>query len=46
MCTAAFTDLWARGHGTFVEDGKLISCIAGVVERINKVISVRPVRSR
>lgn len=35
-----------RGHGTYVEDGKMISCVAGVVERVNKLISVRPLRSR
>eukprot|EP00051_Salpingoeca_urceolata_P023778 m.409013 g.409013 ORF g.409013 m.409013 type:complete len:387 (-) comp20152_c0_seq3:232-1392(-) len=35
-----------RGHGTFVQDGKLLAAVAGVVERINKVISVRPIRSR
>ena len=37
---------YMRGHGTFIHDGKLLASVAGVVERVNKVISVRPVRSR
>eukprot|EP00741_Cyanophora_paradoxa_P002970 tig00000655_g2883.t1 len=35
-----------RGHGTYVEDGSLIASVSGVVERVNKLISVRPLRSR
>eukprot|EP00056_Hartaetosiga_gracilis_P015335 m.241605 g.241605 ORF g.241605 m.241605 type:complete len:290 (-) comp23821_c0_seq1:55-924(-) len=35
-----------RGHGTYFSDGKLLASVAGVVERVNKVISVRPVRTR
>ena len=35
-----------RGHGTHVEDDKLISTVSGVVERVNKLISVRPLKSR
>lgn len=36
-----------RGHGTLVrDDGTLIATVAGVVERVNKLVSVRPVRSR
>lgn len=35
-----------RGHGTYSEGGKLIAAVAGVVERLNKLISVRPLRSR
>ena len=34
------------GHGTFEDDGKLVSSVAGVVERINKLVSVRAVNWR
>lgn len=43
---------YLRGHGTYVEEGtdggppKLLACVAGVVERVNKLISVRPIKSR
>lgn len=35
-----------RGHGTFSENETIYSSVAGVVERINKLISVRPLRQR
>ena len=35
-----------RGHGTIVTNEHLSSSIAGVVERVNKVVSVKPVRAR
>jgi exosome complex component RRP4 len=35
-----------RGHGTFVQDAQLLATISGVVERVNKLISVRPLKSR
>ena len=35
-----------RGHGTYSEDNKLWASVAGVVERVNKLISVKPLRSR
>lgn len=36
-----------RGHGTMLRhDGTLIATVAGVVERVNKLVSVRPMRSR
>ena len=35
-----------RGHGTLVRrDGALIATVAGMVERVNKLVSVRPLRS-
>src|SRR2546423_17826 len=30
-----------RGHGTFTESGQRLSSVAGVIERVNKLISVR-----
>ena len=35
-----------RGHGTFVQENKLISSVAGIVEPINRLISVKPPRTR
>ena len=35
-----------RGHGTFVKNNQLISSVAGRVERVNKLISVKPIKSR
>lgn len=35
------------GHGTFRDDqGQLLSSVCGIVERVNKLISVRPLRAR
>ena len=39
--------LWCvSGHGTYVSGEELVASLAGVVERVNKLVSVRPVRSR
>ena len=35
-----------RGHGTFVQTNKLISSVAGSFEAINRLISVKPPRTR
>ncbi|KAI9070386.1 exosome complex exonuclease rrp4 [Trametes sanguinea] len=35
-----------RGHGTFVDSEEVIASVAGTVERVNKLITVRAVRSR
>ena len=39
-----------RGHGTYdqigQEEGGLVASVAGNVERVNKLISVRPARAR
>lgn len=36
-----------RGHGTFMsEDGHLHSSVSGVVERVNKLVSVQPFKVR
>ena len=37
----------ASGHGTYSDgDDKLIASVAGVVERVNKLICVRPFKTR
>lgn len=35
-----------RGHGTVMEDDSLKATVAGVVERVNKLVSVRPLKTR
>jgi hypothetical protein len=35
-----------RGHGTQVVDGKLVATVCGLVERVNKLVTVRPVHQR
>uniref|UniRef100_A0A915DJL5 Ribosomal RNA-processing protein 4 n=1 Tax=Ditylenchus dipsaci TaxID=166011 RepID=A0A915DJL5_9BILA len=37
---------YMRGHGTFVKEDKLFSSAAGVIEQVNKLIRVKPVKSR
>ncbi|XP_018332099.1 exosome complex component RRP4 [Agrilus planipennis] len=39
-------DEFMRGHGTYEEDGYLKSSVAGVKQQVNKLISVRPLKSR
>jgi len=35
-----------RGHGTHVEDTQLCASVAGVVERVNRLVSVHPYKLR
>lgn len=35
-----------RGHGTYMEEDELIASVAGIVETVNKLISVRPLKTR
>ena len=37
---------WLRGHGTFLEGGELLANVAGAVERVNRLVSVRPAHAR
>jgi len=37
---------YMRGHGTYMEQDVLFASVAGVVERVNKLISVTPVKTR
>jgi len=37
---------YMRGHGTFQLDGHLVASVAGIVQQVNKLICVRPLRSR
>ena len=35
-----------RGHGTYVDGNDVVASVAGLVERVNKLITVRPLRTR
>ena len=35
-----------RGHGTYIGNETLVASVAGRVERINKLISVKPLKTR
>ena len=39
-------DGFLRGHGTRVAEGRLLATVCGTVERVNKLVSVRPLRTR
>ncbi|KAI6205927.1 Ribosomal RNA-processing protein 4 [Aphelenchoides besseyi] len=35
-----------RGHGTYLENGVLFSSVAGITDRVNKLLRVKPVKTR
>ncbi|KAH9971748.1 hypothetical protein BGW80DRAFT_1174430 [Lactifluus volemus] len=35
-----------RGHGTYVDNDQVIASVSGVVERVNKLVTVRALRTR
>lgn len=35
-----------RGHGTMVVDERLVASVCGIVERVDKLVSVKAVRDR
>lgn len=37
---------YMRGHGTYTLDDNVLSTVAGTIERVNKLVSVRSVRQR
>ncbi|KAJ0181028.1 hypothetical protein K1T71_003113 [Dendrolimus kikuchii] len=40
------TQDFMRGHGTYAEDDCLKSSVAGVMQKVNKLICIRPLKSR
>lgn len=34
------------GHGTYVEDEQVIASVTGTIERVNKLVSVKALKSR
>ncbi len=39
-------DVFLVGHGTRLVDGRLTATVCGVVEKVNQLILVRPLRNR
>ncbi|KAF8972692.1 hypothetical protein BDZ97DRAFT_1649780 [Flammula alnicola] len=37
---------YMRGHGTYVDNEEVIASVAGTIERVNKLVTVRAIRSR
>ncbi|KAF8826730.1 hypothetical protein HHX47_DHR5000911 [Lentinula edodes] len=37
---------YMRGHGTYVDNEEVVASVSGLVERVNKLITVRAVRTR
>ncbi|KAJ6473653.1 exosome complex exonuclease rrp4 [Mycena vitilis] len=37
---------YMRGHGTYVENEEVVASVAGTVERVNKLITVRAIRTK
>lgn len=37
---------FSRGHGTYVDEEKLTASVAGEVQRVDKLICVRPLKTR
>ncbi|KAL1760414.1 hypothetical protein FB107DRAFT_286955 [Schizophyllum commune] len=44
--TLTSTQEFMRGHGTYVDGEQVIASVAGAIERVNKLVTVRPVRTR
>lgn len=44
--TSSRNEKCISGHGTYVDGDEVISSVAGTVERVNKLFSVRPARTR
>ncbi|GJE92172.1 exosome complex exonuclease rrp4 [Phanerochaete sordida] len=44
--TLTSSHAFMRGHGTYVDNDEVIASVAGTVERVNKLISVRAARTR
>lgn len=36
----------SRGHGTYLLDGTLISSVSGHVEKVNRLVTARPIKCR
>jgi exosome complex component RRP4 len=36
----------SRGHGTYVDNDEVVASVAGTIERVNKLVTVRAMRTR
>lgn len=39
-------EIIASGHGTYVEQEDVIASVTGTIERVNKLVTVRALRTR
>ncbi|PPQ69502.1 hypothetical protein CVT26_002848 [Gymnopilus dilepis] len=44
--TLTSSQAYMRGHGTYVDNEEVIASVAGTIERVNKLVTVRAIRSR
>lgn len=44
--TIASSNDFMRGHGTFADGNEVAATVAGTIQRVNRLISVKPIRSR
>ncbi|KAJ7461798.1 exosome complex exonuclease rrp4, partial [Mycena galericulata] len=44
--TITSSQAYMRGHGTYVENEEVIASVAGTIERVNKLVTVRAIRLR
>lgn len=44
--TVCFSIKFSSGHGTYVKNDEIKASVAGVMEKVNKLISIRPLKSR
>ncbi|KAJ6588704.1 exosome complex exonuclease rrp4 [Mycena capillaripes] len=44
--TITSSQAYMRGHGTYVENEEVVASVAGTVERVNKLITVRAIRTK
>lgn len=44
-CSTKF-DKYLSGHGTYMDNEEVVASIAGVVDRVNKLVTVRALKSR
>jgi len=44
--TLTSSQAFMRGHGTYIENDEMIASVAGIVERVNKLVTVRALRTR
>ena len=38
--------IFSRGHGTYVDSDEVVASVAGTIERVNKLVTVRALRTR
>ncbi|KAJ7634735.1 exosome complex exonuclease rrp4 [Roridomyces roridus] len=44
--TITSSQTYMRGHGTYVENEEVIASVAGTIERVNKLVTVRAIRTK